>query len=176
MSMEPTNYPESGLSQLRLEDPVPQFTAKGWLRRRQGLETWGARVPRPRSLGRWASPDAPPPRKSSGAGLSPPRRPQGSWPDARAETQPAPHILFHLGSLLAPLPSKILAAGMKGRGRERGAAAPPECVPTGVDLGAEGDSPAAGPNETDYNPHTTPRQGRDPIMTSHLKTGTGTNR
>lgn len=48
-----------------------------------------------------------------------------AWPrpagrrGTRVGTQPAPHVLFHLGSLPGPLPSKILAAGMKGRGRER---------------------------------------------------------
>lgn len=44
------------------------------------------------------------------------------------------------------------------------AGAPPEWVPTGVDREAEGGNGlAAGPNGTDYNPHSAPRQGRDPI-------------
>lgn len=87
-----------------------------------------------------------------------------AWPrpagrrGTRVGTQPAPHVLFHLGSLPGPLPSKILAAGMKGRGRERRLSG----CPLGWTGELRGNGPAAGPNGTDYNPHSAPRQWRDP--------------
>lgn len=145
---------KSSHSQLHLQDPLARPRAsvypQGLVEASTGAQDLGRLSPIPEKSqqvgGRVLLTDGPP--KRSSAGLSPPRRPQGYWPDTR-------------GAQPAPLPSKIVAAGMESRGRERGVGAPPERVPTGVDLGAE-DSPLLG--QTGRTTIPTPPRGRGGIQ------------
>lgn len=120
-------------------------------------ELGGAPESIPRRLIRWASsPDRWP---LSGKRCWPVPAPRAAGILTRRAQKPSPRPTFC--STWAWLPRPYLPRSWwlewKARGREHRTGVPPERVPTGVDLGADEKkkkNPTAGPNGTNYNPHS----------------------
>lgn len=95
--------------------------------------------------------------QASGAGLSPPRGPQGYWPDAHRNPARAPHsVPLGLGSR-APTFQDLGGWNERQEGGSTGQECRLSVSPLGWTwelTGKKKKNPTAGPNGTNYNPHS----------------------